>query len=600
MIPVLRDLYPILRANGRRPLAAAFALVALQAVIQTVAVFSLIPLLSAAADMAAFRRSRLGSAFVDIVGDGSDGRVLIWAGAISLAVLVLGNLMTLAADYGRGRYAYRIAHSLRSSLVRGLLARRYEYFVRVNTAHLIKNLVEDPDDVAAQMIAPALDVLARALLAALLVALVLIVEPWVALAGGLVLTGYYFAVMRPLRRRAQRASDAIRGDARRLYFETHQVLSGIKPIIAADREEHFADRVERASHRVAEAMPHFSMFAAIPRSGLEIIVFGGMIAWLLAVLVGGGDLVALLPRIGLVAMVAYRLMPSLQLLFAQAGAMTAARHVLDEVLALLREQDRYAAADLRGPGAEAAAPLAWSRDIRFENVTFAYAEAAEPTIADVSFTIAKGQHVAFVGPTGAGKSTLIDLILGLLQPTEGRILIDGEPLTAELLPRWRRTVGYVPHDLFLLDGTIAENIAFGWDNDELDRRRVEEAAELAQAREFIDHGRAGGFDARIGERGVQLSGGQRQRLALARALYPKPNVLVMDEATSALDPATEAKVVAAFSEGRERLTVVTVTHRVNTVKNHDCIHYVEKGRIVASGDFAELAERHPAFRAQAH
>ncbi|MCA1661550.1 MAG: ABC transporter ATP-binding protein/permease [Novosphingobium sp.] len=600
MIAVLRDLFPLLRANGLRPLAAALVLVVLQAVIQTLAVFSLIPLLSAAADMAAFRSSRIGAAFVALVGGGGDARVLIWAGAISLAVLVLGNLVTLAAEYGRGLYANRIAHRLRSSLVRALLARRYEYFTRINTSHLLKNLVEDPGDVASQLIAPALDVLARALLVVMLVGLVLAVEPWIVIGGGVVLTVYYFAVMRPVRRRAERASDAIRHDMRALYFETHQILSGIKPIIAADREEHFAERAERASQRVAETLPRFPMFAAIPRSGLEIIVFGGIIAWLLVVLVSGGNLVALLPRIGLVALVAYRLMPSLQMLFAQAGAMTAARQVLDEVLSLLDEQQRYAAAEPRAPQADVAVPLAWSREIRFDNVGFTYEGAEAPAIAEVSFTIPKGGHIAFVGPTGAGKSTLIDLILGLLQPTGGRILIDGEPLTAATLPAWRRTVGYVPQDLFLLDGTIAENIAFGWDRTELDSGRVEEVASLAQAREFIEDGRAHGFDAHVGERGVRLSGGQRQRLALARALYARPNILVMDEATSALDPATEAQVVAALGQSDERLTVITVTHRMSTVKGYDCIHYVEDGRIVASGDFAGLAERHPAFRAQSH
>ena len=191
-------------------------------------------------------------------------------------------------------------------------------------------------------------------------------------------------------------------------------------------------------------------------------------------------------------------------------------------------------------------------------------------------------------------------MLGLLQPTSGRILVDGEPLSPERLPSWRRGAGYVPQDLFLLDGTIAENIAFGWDGHTIDRDRVVEVAELAQAREFIEDGRADGFDALVGERGVRLSGGQRQRLALARALYARPNVLVMDEATSALDAATERLVVAALAEANDALTVITVTHRIGTVRDYDCIHYVENGRVVASGNFADLSDRHADFRLQAH
>ena len=323
-----------------------------------------------------------------------------------------------------------------------------------------------------------------------------------------------------------------------------------------------------------------------------------MIAWLLIALVGGSNLVALLPKIGLVAVVAYRLMPSLQTLFAQVGAMSAARHALDEVTGLMDEQAAWTAVSAE-PDITTEA-LHWHREIRFEDVRFAYVGTEEAAISGVSFVIPKGKRIAFVGPTGSGKSTLIDLLLGLLRPTAGRILIDGVPLSPDTMPGWRRAVGYVPQELFLLDGTIAENIAFGRDASAIDHDRVAAVAELAQARRFIEDGRADGFAARVGERGVRLSGGQRQRLALARALYGEPNVLVMDEATSALDPKTERAVVAALAAAHEQLTIVTVTHRLRTVRDYDCIHYVEDGRIVASGDFATLSQIHAGFGEQAH
>jgi ABC-type multidrug transport system fused ATPase/permease subunit len=594
MIGLLVRLYPLVRASGLRRLGAIVALMLLQAVMQTVAVFSLIPLLSAASDIDAFRRSRVGGLFAEAIGGGSDQRLLVWAGLISLAVLVLGNLVALVADYARNRYANRIAHRLRLRLLAELLERRYEYFLGINSSILLKVLVEDIGLLAGQLIAPALDVVARGLLVAFLVALVLAVEPWIVVGGAIVVALYYVAVMRPVRDRAEATSDALNRDVRALYFQISQILSGIKPILATGRNRPFIARAEQASERFSAALSRIPMFATIPRSGLEIVVFGGMIAWLLIAILGGTDLVALVPRLGVVAVVAYRLMPSLQLLFAQVGAMNAARQALDEVTALLAEQERFAA---RAPGSagEPAEPLHWEREIAFENVSFAYAGADEPVLHDISFTLSKGRRVAFVGPTGAGKSTLIDLLLGLLEPTGGRILIDGEPLTAATTPAWRRGVGYVPQELFLLDATIAENIAFGETAEGLDRHRVGEVAELAQAREFIESGRAAGLDSVVGERGVRLSGGQRQRLALARALYGRPNLLVMDEATSALDTATEQKVVAALAAAHEELTVVTVTHRLATVRDYDTIHYVEAGRIVASGDYATLAASHAAF-----
>ena len=595
---MIRALYAIVRPSGLRRIGAVVALMVVQSVIQTAAVFSLIPLLSAAADMVAFRASRIGGWFVDAVGGGSDQRVLVMAGSISLAVLVLGNLVTLAAEYHRARFAYGVAHNLRVAMLGALLDRRYEYFTRVNSSLLLKNLVDDTNIIAAQLVGPALDVIARGLLVVFLVAAVLAVEPLIVVGGAVVLTLYYVAVMRPVRVSAEAGSDALKEKGRQIYLEYLQVLNGIKPIIASARKAHFLTRTGKASREFAEEVPRIPMYSAIPRSGLEVLVFGGMIAWLLIALVGGSNLVVLMPKLGLVAVVAYRLMPSLQTLFAQVGAMSAARQALEEVTDVMDQQEAWTA--VSADPDTSTEPLHWHREIRFENISFTYAGTDEAAIEGVSFVIPKGKRIAFVGPTGSGKSTLIDLLLGLLRPTAGRILIDGEPLSPDTMPGWRRAVGYVPQELFLLDGTIAENIAFGCDASAIDHDRVARVAELAQARRFIEDGRAGGFDARVGERGVKLSGGQRQRLALARALYSEPNVLVMDEATSALDTKTEQAVVAALAAGHEQLTIVTVTHRLRTVRDYDCIHYVEGGRIVASGDFATLSQHHAGFGELAH
>lgn len=588
------ELYAIMCLCGRRRLALVLALVLWQALLQTLAVFSLIPFLVAVSDVNSFRESRFGQIFVDLVGGGSDNRILIMAGLLSLAVLVIGNITTLWTELSRARYAHFIAHQLRVGLLKGLLDRRYEYFLHTNTSVLVKNLIDDVGHVADQLVMPVLDIIARGVLIALLVSVLLIVEPWIALGGGLVVALYYLTVMRRIRRAAHATSDKVKTHIRRLYFELFQALTGIKPILAADRGRFFVQRAERASSAFASEMPRIPMYSAIPRSGLEVLVFGGMILWVLVALATGGNLLAMLPRIGLVALVVYRLMPSVQTLFAQISAMSSARQALEEVSDLMRQQQALPIGS--GSTRLLHAPLNWNREIRFEDVGFRYVGAEEDAIVDVSFTIAKGQRVALVGPTGSGKSTLVDLLLGLLHPTAGRILVDGTELTPDVLPAWRNGLGYVPQDLYLLDGTIAENIAFGADGEALDRDRVEQVADLAQAREFIGSDRSDGFTALVGERGVRLSGGQRQRLALARALYGRPNILVLDEATSALDPLTEQKVVTALAGEAEQLTVVTVTHRLNTVRDYDCIHYVENGRIVASGDFATLAETHGFFR----
>lgn len=576
------------------------ALVLAQAVLQTLAVFSLIPFLGAAADIQAFRHSRPGSMLLSAIGGGSDQRLLVWTGALSLAMLVASNLLALAAEYTRSHYAYLVGHRLRVRLLSDLLDRRYEYFLGINSSILLKKLVDDTGRVAELMVLPALDIAARAMLVILMAGALVVVEPLIVVGGaGLVLL-YYFLVIRPLRRRAKASSEAFKQNVRSLYLEVTQTLNAAKPILAAGRKAWFVARAARISQRHAAEMPRMLLYASIPRTGLEVLVFGGMIAWVLATLLGGGNLVAMMPRVGLIAIVAYRVMPSIQLIFMQLATMASSGQALEEVSELLREQPAMADAGEAQEHTGPVEPMHWEGDIRFDKVSFTYAGANEPALADISFTIGKGQHVAFVGPTGSGKSTLIDLILGLLHPTSGRILVDGEPLVPATMPAWRQAMGYVPQELFLLDDTIARNISFGAGEGEGARKRILEVAGIAQAHQFVEQGQPHGFDTVVGERGVRLSGGQRQRLALARALFGRPNVLVLDEATSALDPITEQKVVGALANEHDRLTVITVTHRLNTVKDYDCIHYVEHGRIVASGDYASLMQSHAFFRETAH
>jgi ATP-binding cassette, subfamily B, bacterial PglK len=596
MTGIVGQLYAILRPSGRKRLALVMGLVLFQALLQTVAVFSLAPFLSAAADIARFRQSPPGALFERLFGNGTDERLLLAAALTSLALLVVSNLVSLYAELVRSRYAQSVARQLRGSLLRGLLERKYTYFLGINSSILTKYLIEDVANVSQAIILPFLDILSRLFLVAFLGISLLAFEPVVVLSGIVLIGLYYLVVMRPIRKSAARASNAIMLHVRELYFVVQQVFGGIKPIFASDQREYFIDRVERVSGGWSREVARLPLYSSLPRSGLEIVMFGAIIGWLVALLLTGKDLSSAVPRIGLIAIVVYRLLPSVQLIFANIGALTAARQSLDEVSGVLREQAQGADLASRAP-AQAAESLAWREAIRFEAVSYTYPGAALPALAGLDLEIRKGSRVAFVGPTGSGKSTLIDLLLGLLTPTRGTIRVDGEPLDETNLRQWRRTIGYVPQDPFLLDATIAENIAFGLGPDVLDRERVREVARIAQTDDFVEGLSARGIDAVVGERGAKLSGGQRQRLALARALYPRPDTLVLDEATSALDPATEQKVIQALAGTPEPLTIVTVAHRMSTIADYDVVHYLENGRLLFSGRFEDLLREQERFRA---
>jgi len=592
MKDLLAGIYEIARPFGRRRMAYACAVLVAQAIMQLVSVLSILPFLSAAADMAQFRHSRLGGVFFMVFGNLSDSQALWTVGGLSIVLLLVANGLTVFAAWQSAHYAHFVGNNTRKAVLKAILNRKYEYFLNLNTSELIKTLVEDTNTFSQYILIPTLDIVARAFVAVFLGATLALIEPMLSVWVLGIVAVYYYLVVRPARKEGLRLAMAANDSIRDIYFQVNETMGGIKPILAHDARDHFLARVARASDGLARTMPKALLLPAIPRAGLEIIVFGGMIAWLLTLLATGHDLAALMPRVGLIALVAYRLMPSMQVIFAQSVLVSTLTGSMQEVLRLLRAQDiRTGTAAAR---ADAPQPLAWSNEIRFEKVSFSYAGSDRVALHELDFTIPKGQNVAFVGSTGSGKSTLIDLLLGLLEPSSGRILVDGEVLSGERLAEWRAAVGYVPQVVFLLNAAVSENIAFGETAETLDMKRVHDAATAASAIEFVTSG--GGFDNDVGERGVRLSGGQRQRLALARAVYRNPSILVLDEATSALDPKTESSVIASIAAMDDELTVINVAHRLSTIKDCDLIYFLREGRIEASGTFDALSRDVPAFR----
>jgi ABC-type multidrug transport system fused ATPase/permease subunit len=243
--------------------------------------------------------------------------------------------------------------------------------------------------------------------------------------------------------------------------------------------------------------------------------------------------------------------------------------------------------------------LPLERALELRDVSYHYPKATRPALHHVSLTIPVFSTVAIVGSTGSGKTTLVDLVLGLLRPSEGLILADGVEITDQRVRLWQRSVGYVPQHIFLADETIAGNIAFGLAPRHIDLAAVERAATIANLHEFVVSELPDGYQTKVGERGVRLSGGQRQRIGIARALYHDPDVLVLDEATSALDNLTEQAVMEAVHRLSNRKTIIIIAHRLTTVRRCDCIHLLEQGQLVASGTFQDLMARSDRFRAMA-
>ena len=365
------------------------------------------------------------------------------------------------------------------------------------------------------------------------------------------------------------------------------MFGGIKPVKVHEVEQNFVARFEKPSRKIADHGAWLPVFMHVPRYIVEPVAFGGMIGLVVYLNLKGRDMAAILPNLGVMALAGYRLLPSLQLLYGQLTQVSAARYTIEEVYEEFKTVDSPTYSTLETQ--VVIAPLQWSDSICLNEITFQYNGSDTPVFENLTLEIKKNTSVAFVGKTGSGKSTIVDLITTLHRPQAGRVVVDGVPIESENRSAYRTAIGYVPQDVFLTDDTIAGNIALGISDQEIDMSYLRDSAKVAQILEFIESELPDGFQTIVGERGVRLSGGQRQRIGLARALYRNPSILIFDEATSALDNETENDLMSAIDKISGEKTIIMIAHRLTTVNKCEQIFIVENGgiKLAKYPDFAE-------------
>jgi ABC-type multidrug transport system fused ATPase/permease subunit len=520
--------------------------------------------------------------------------VQIALGLAIFAVMALGMMVRAAVTYAQIRFALARSHSLAVRLLRGYLAHDYVWYLSRNTAALSQSLLSEVDQVVKESILPAVLLISNATILVLIGGFLFLVKPMVALGATGLLVGVYLLAYLLLRRRLAHVGRQRVANNKQRFRVVQEVSGGLKEIKMMGLEQTSLNRFRAPAEAMARYQTAGLVIARLPRFALEAVVYGGFIAMVLGIIViRGEDIADLLPLLGLLGMSATKMFPALQQLYQEISAMRFSAAGLARLHADMRE----AATEL--PPSAATAPLHLTRALEFRDVRFAYPAAEQPTLAGLDLSIAARSTVGIVGGTGAGKTTVIDMILGLLAPEAGEILVDGTPVTRENRRAWQQSLGYVPQAIFLTDDTVAANIAFGLPPGEIDRARVEAAARIANLHDFVTAELPQGYDTVVGERGIRLSGGQRQRIGIARALYRDPDVLVLDEATSALDNLTERAVMEAVHNLGGRKTVILVAHRLSTVKDCDKIIVLERGRVVGEGSYAELVAGNDAFRRMA-
>jgi ATP-binding cassette, subfamily B, bacterial PglK len=567
---LIRRVLFLARPYGRGKLVAVFSLSLAQALFQVIGITSIFPFLAVAADPERIRRSHFGTQFLSLFPPMENRQLLLVAGIIAIVALLLSNAVNLLSEYARTRYAQNFADWLRVRLLRRMVSQPYTYFLQRNSGDLLKKVMGDVTNYAGGVLLPLLDTVARVLTAVLLLATLFLVQPVIAISAAVILGGFYVVTFQLLTRKRREVDENLKTHVAGSYREAHQMLGGIKPVKVHHAEEHFLARFSGHSAIMARMYARTPIFANSARYFVEPLAFGGLVVAVLILAARGRDFSDILPNLGVMALAGYRLLPSIQLVYAQLTQISSMRHAVDEVYDefIAAETDKSVPPISTEPVTPARA-FNWDNAIILCDVSYRYPGVSRSAVERLSITIRKNSSLGVIGPTGSGKSTLVDLLLGLYLPTAGHILIDGQLLTPALVPSWQASIGYVPQDIFLIDDTIARNVAFGLPDKKIDSARLSEACAMAQILDFIEAELRDGFETKVGERGIRLSGGQRQRIGLARALYHRPSLLILDEATSALDVATEAKLLEALRSLTGKLTMVVAAHRLSAVANCD-------------------------------
>lgn len=589
----LRALYALLTPTQRARLLRLQVLIVVMALAEIAAVLSIGPFMAVVGDMGQLQGEGWLATAYQVSGASSPRTFLSLMGLGVLLVLVLAAVVSTLTTWRLSLFSYSVGAELSCRLYRHYLHQPWLFHCGENSSRLINKASQEVQRVTQKIISPVMHVNSRLVLVTLMSVAVFTYNPVVAGVGLLIFLASYMLLYKTVRRilitHGQRIS---RTQAERLKLMS-EGFGGIKDVLLMHRQEAFARQFNKASRKWARGQGVTHGLGEAPRYAIELVAFGSVILLVLYLLnLYQGNLGSILPALSIYALAGFKMLPAFQKIYSGISSIRSNLAAFEEV------REDLVASRVGRPEksqAEIDSPLVPVREIRLQDVVFRYPDKAEPALDGLSLCLPACSMVGMVGASGSGKSTAVDLLMGLMMPESGSVTVDGVSIEGDNLARWQACISYVPQHIYLTSASIRENVAFGIEPGEIDNARVLEALRAAQM-ETLMKGLPDGLDTRVGERGVQLSGGQRQRIGIARALYHATPVLVLDEATSALDGTTERRVMEAIHAFSGTRTIIMIAHRLSTVRQCDCIYLVEKGRVIGQGTYEQLATRNEAFR----
>jgi len=517
---------------------------------------------------------------------------------VSLSVLVIWlvagkNILQSCLTYWTCRYTAVIEAILGEKILNGFLCLPYEWHLNKNSADLVL-AVEWRTYFGRHFFTPCLQVLSDGLVVVFMLSALFVVQPIISLLVLVVLGGTAFGISTKTRRMLDAIGKRCRNHEQAINIQVTKAIHGIKDVKVAGKEAAFLQDFIEEVYPLARSYGWQQFHARFPSCALETIgflVLTGSLCLMLFLM--NSSIIQVQGTMALLAITAWRVLPALnRILSGWSGIRSHMPYVYNQIqyLDMINENTVIGRTKLFQKEEQ----FQFQRDIRFEGVSFSYKNCSSETLQKLNFCIQKGQTVGVIGASGAGKSTFVDILIGLLPVSAGQIIIDGTPLDASLRSAWTRTIGYVAQSPYIFDGSLAENVAFGYKPTEIDRARIWESCIMASMQDFMSD-LPQGIDTYIGERGVRLSGGQGQRIAIARALYHKPQALIFDEATSSLDTKSEKKIQNTIYSLKGNHTLVIIAHRLSTVEECDFLIWLEKGKVKSIGETKSVLSEYQKF-----
>jgi ABC-type multidrug transport system fused ATPase/permease subunit len=597
MTDTIRKALTLLDRSERWKLVVLLLFAALNGLAQVAGIGSVMPFIGVLTNPELVQENSLLRWAHGQLGAPSAHAFLLLLGAGVLVTFVLSNIFVAFTQWFTYRFSQANQYRLSMRLFDAYLRKPYTYHIQHNSADIGKNILTETQTFTQQVLLAGLEAVGFGVSALFIMLFLVWLNPLVAAAAFAVIGGGYGLLYMVLRvRMRQLGWNRLRANTGR-FKAANETFGAIKEIKVAGRETAFLDRYGVEAKRFAEAMAAHQIIKNLPRHLVEIVGLGSVLLLVLLLVAVGYETTTVAPLVGVYIVAGHRLFPCFQRMYQGVSGLRADGPVVHALYTDL-SHTRGSTDDRLPRGRESFEKLPFKKAIELQDLTFTYPGSEYPAIKGLSLKIPCGTSVAFVGETGAGKTTLADIIIGLLPCQKGRILVDGVDLTQDNVRCWRANLGYVPQHIYLMDDTIARNIAFGVADAEINLTAVEWAARIANLHDFVNE-LPDGYNTVVGERGIRLSGGQRQRIGIARALYHDPELLVLDEATSALDNATEDAVQKAIDQAAEAKTLVIIAHRLSTVRNCDLVYVLKKGRVVAQGTYETLLDGNAQFRALA-